>query len=275
MAKSDLLRFQDARDAYRLIGECRDLGSDPALWHGQMFAGLCQLIGVPMVTGGEGQWLRPHDTVKAVSAFQAGFDAHAFELYMAYMRKITPAGDPVFRALQRIHGRLVTRTRRQLVHDTEWYRSAIWDDYHRPSKIDDMLVSVYQVSDRGAVSVICLHRAVGEREFSSRARRLLSFFHGELGSLIGHALVSATEPRPDALAPRVRQTLACLLEGDSEKQVASRLGVSQATAHQYVTALYRHFKVTSRAQLMAHAFRRGAGDRWGFPLAPEEPPGRG
>src|SRR5678815_3020443 len=90
MAKSDLLRFQDARDAYRLIGECRDLGSDPALWHGQMFAGLCQLIGVPMVTGGEGQWLRPHDTVKAVSAFQAGFDAHAFELYMAYMRKITP-----------------------------------------------------------------------------------------------------------------------------------------------------------------------------------------
>jgi DNA-binding NarL/FixJ family response regulator len=93
--------------------------------------------------------------------------------------------------------------------------------------------------------------------------------------LIGHALVSATEPRPDALAPRVRQTLACLLEGDSEKQVASRLGVSQATAHQYVTALYRHFKVTSRAQLMAPAFRRGAGDRWGFPLAPEEPPGRG
>ena len=127
-------RFQDARDAYRLIGECRDLGSDPALWHGQMFAGLCQLIGVPMVTGGEGQWLRPHDTVKAVSAFQAGFDAHAFELYMAYMRKITPAGDPVFRALQRIPGRLVTRTRRQLVHDTEWYRSAIWDDYHRPRR---------------------------------------------------------------------------------------------------------------------------------------------
>ena len=28
MAKSDLLRFQDVRDAYRLIGECRDLGSD-------------------------------------------------------------------------------------------------------------------------------------------------------------------------------------------------------------------------------------------------------
>ena len=27
MAKSDLLRVQDVRDAYRLIGECRDLGA--------------------------------------------------------------------------------------------------------------------------------------------------------------------------------------------------------------------------------------------------------
>lgn len=30
MRKSDLLRVQDVRDAYRLIGDCRDLGSEPA-----------------------------------------------------------------------------------------------------------------------------------------------------------------------------------------------------------------------------------------------------
>ena len=41
MTKSDLLRVQDVRDAYRLIGECRDIGSDPALWHRRMFEGLC------------------------------------------------------------------------------------------------------------------------------------------------------------------------------------------------------------------------------------------
>ena len=92
-----------------------------------------------------------------------------------------------------------------------------------------------------AVSAIGLQRTVGERDFSARARRLLNFFHGELGALIGRSLVSAAEPAPAGLAPRLRQTLACLLEGDSEKQVASRLGVSPATTHQYVTALYRHF----------------------------------
>ena len=36
------------------------------------------------------------------------------------------------------------------------------------------------------------------------------------------------------------------------KQVAARLSLSHATTHQYVTALYRHFGVRSRAQLLVH-----------------------
>jgi len=79
--------------------------------------------------------------------------------------------------------------------------------------------------------------------------------------------VSATEPSPDKLSPRLRQTLACLLEGDSEKQVAARLSLSRATTHQYVTALYRHFRVQSRAQLLANAFKRSGRGLWtGLPL---------
>ena len=48
MRKSDLLRVQDVRDTYRLIGDCRDLGSEPALWQLRMLAGLCQLVGAPV-----------------------------------------------------------------------------------------------------------------------------------------------------------------------------------------------------------------------------------
>jgi DNA-binding CsgD family transcriptional regulator len=85
---------------------------------------------------------------------------------------------------------------------------------------------------------------------------VLNFFHGELGPLVGHALVSATEPALERLSPRLRQTLRCLMEGDSEKQVAARLGLSPATAHQYVTMLYRRFGVHSRARLLVHILRR-------------------
>ena len=73
------------------------------------------------------------------------------------------------------------------------------------------------------------------------------------------ALVSATELSPVELSPRLRQTLAYLLEGASEKQVADRLGLSHATTHQYVTQLYRHFGVGSRAQLMAYVLKRIVG----------------
>jgi len=266
MGKTDLLRVQDVRDAYRLIGECRDLGGDPALWQRRMLEGACRLFGVQVATGGEGRWIRPHRSVEVVSAFDAGFDPRGRDLFMAYQRELGPRGDPIFCALQRVPGRLVTRTRRQLVSDADWYRSAACE-YRRPLGMDEELTSVYQVADDGAISVIALARATREPEFSPREQRLVTFFHEELGRLIGHALVSATEPSPDKLSPRLRQTLACLLEGDSEKQVAARLSLSRATTHQYVTALYRHFRVQSRAQLLANAFKRSGRGLWtGLPL---------
>jgi DNA-binding CsgD family transcriptional regulator len=130
------------------------------------------------------------------------------------------------------------------------------------SDIDNQLTSVYRISGGGDISVIALLRAPGEREFSSREQRLLRFFHCELGRLFGRALASPTEPSPDKLPRRLRQTLTCLLEGDSEKQLAARLSLSQATIHQYVTALYRHFDVRSRAQLLALIIKRVGRAGW-------------
>jgi DNA-binding CsgD family transcriptional regulator len=261
MTKSDLLRVQDVRDAYRLIGECRDLGSDPVLWYRHVLAGLCRLVGARAAVGGEGLWVRPQRTVEPLSVFDAGLDQRGQEVLMAYHRELGPADDPIFQALQHVPGRLVTRSRRQLVSDAVWYRSACFS-YHRLNDTDHQLTSVYQVADSGAISAVTVHRAIGERDFSAREQRLLNFLHGELGPLIGRALVSAAEPSPERLSPRLRQTLACLVEGDSEKQVAARLDLSHATAHQYVTALYRHFGVQSRAQLLAHIIRRIVRGEW-------------
>ena len=261
MAKTELLRVQDVRDASRLIGDCRDVGTDPALWHRRLLEGLCTLIGGPSATGGEGVWLRPQHPVRVLSVHETGFDARAREFYAAFHRELGPSREPIFRAMQRIPGQLVTRSRRQLLSDADWYGSYFFNEFQRPVNIEDRLTSVYQVSEAGAISVLVLHRALGERRFSPREVRLLNFVHEEVGRLIGHALVSVTEPSAEKLSPRLRQTLACLLEGNSEKQVAARLGLSAATTHEYVTALYRHFGVHSRAQLLAHALkRRGRGD---------------
>ena len=67
---------------------------------------------------------------------------------------------------------------------------------------------------------------------------------------------SAPPPDPTAgLAPRHVQTLQRMLAGDSVKQVALHLGVSPHTVHVYVKALYRHFDVSSRGELLARFVR--------------------
>ena len=53
------------------------------------------------------------------------------------------------------------------------------------------------------------------------------------------------------LSPRLQQTLQSLLSGDSEKQVARKLGLSPHTVHVYVKKLYRRYGVSSRGELLA------------------------
>lgn len=56
---------------------------------------------------------------------------------------------------------------------------------------------------------------------------------------------------PAQLSPRKQQTLAGLLSGLSEKQIAGRLGISRNTVHTYVKQLYVDFRINSRSELLA------------------------
>jgi DNA-binding CsgD family transcriptional regulator len=261
MDKSGRLGVNDVCRAYRLIGECRDLGRNPNLWYPHLLQGVSDLVGADAAVGGEGRWGHARGAVEVVSVYDTGFDARGRDALTAYHRDLTPSGDPIFNVLGRSPGRLVTLTRREMITDAVWYRSACFD-YHRLANVDHQATSVFQFTVDRDISVIAAHRGLGKRDFSQRERRLLDFFHSEVGPLIGHALVTSTEVTPERLPPRLRQTLALLLEGESEKSVAARLELSPATVHQYVTALYRRFGVSSRAELMAHAIRRLAMGAW-------------
>jgi DNA-binding CsgD family transcriptional regulator len=261
MGKSDMLRVAEVRDAYRLIGECRDLGNDSARWFPRMLEGMSRLVG-SMVTGGEGLAPRADGAMTPLSTFDSGLSPSDRAVLGAYVRDGGPAADPLFARLEYVPGKATTRTRRQLVRDADYHRSSVYDRYFRVGKVEHRLVSAYQQSAEPSFSLLHLYRAPRERDFSPREQRLLSFFHAELGPLVGRALVSIAEASPDDLSPRLRQTLACLLEGESEKQVAGRLGLSLPTTHQYVTALYKRFGVRSRAQLLAHALRRSGRPPW-------------
>jgi DNA-binding NarL/FixJ family response regulator len=101
-----------------------------------------------------------------------------------------------------------------------------------------------------------LQRPLRDQPFSARQCRLLEFAQQEVSRLVGGSLVSACEANLAGLTPRLRALALCLLEGDSEKQAAARLGLTPASCHQYVKAIYQHFHVSSRAELLAWFLRR-------------------
>ena len=59
------------------------------------------------------------------------------------------------------------------------------------------------------------------------------------------------DPRIGKLPPRLRPVLKHFVEGDSEKQVAAKLGLSKHTVHEYAKILYRQLGVSSRGELLA------------------------
>jgi DNA-binding CsgD family transcriptional regulator len=205
------------------------------------------------------RWARPDGLLVFVHPVVTGFSPKEIAVFAQFMRTRDPnavPGDPTLRRLGQSARQLVTRTRQQLVGDGPWYASLSYNEHRRVIGVDHCIYTLCTLPGEDRFSLIGLHRAVGERGFTSREQRLLHVFHGELRRLTGTVL--ARNPERAGLSPRLSQTLDYLLEGDSEKQIATRMALSLPTVHQYVTALYRHFGACSRAELLARFIRRPA-----------------
>jgi DNA-binding CsgD family transcriptional regulator len=86
-----------------------------------------------------------------------------------------------------------------------------------------------------------------------RRRRLVA----ELCKVVGAHVSGGVRAEAVGLSPRLRQTLEALIVGDSEKQIALKLKVSQHTVHFYVKQLYKRFGANSRGELLARFVRAG------------------
>lgn len=259
MSKSNRLRLRDVRSIFRLIGECRELGADSHAWRLHLFEGLVRLTGAQVGAGGDIQ-LTPTGP-QPLHVADVGWSGEKERArFLQYQSENKLATDKLFKKfiVPLLQTGRVTSSRDQLIPSTEWYRSAHFNEYMRISGINESLISLHAVPHvaSGTVSAITLYRACGERAFDDRTVRLVDLLHQELSPFIGRQLASACEPSAASLAPRVRETLHCLLDGDSAKQTASRLQISQETVNQYVKTIYRHFGVNSRGELLAFWMRK-------------------
>lgn len=256
MSQSQRLRLSEVRSLFRLVGECRELGADSRTWRLHALNQLRVLVGAQVGSVGESTAPAIEGTRGMIDHLDAGWSSPAARRYqIAYHQDQMLARDPFIRQFARLRGRHNTRSPEQLLELRQWHRSVSFNEYFRAAEVDAGLLSQHLLGN-GLFSTLSFHRPFGEPLFGRRERRLVYLFHQEIGPLIGKSLARAREPAVSDLAPRVRQTLDCLLEGDSEKQAAARLGLSQTTVHDYVRTLYRHFGVSSRAELLAYFLRR-------------------
>jgi DNA-binding CsgD family transcriptional regulator len=87
-----------------------------------------------------------------------------------------------------------------------------------------------------------------------RQRKLVAMFCKMLGDQVSEGKPAEIDGPP--MAPRQRQTLELLLNGNAEKEIAARLAISRHTVHVYVKSLYKRFGVSSRAELLARWVQR-------------------
>lgn len=155
--------------------------------------------------------------------------------------------------------------RHELVDDDTWYSSDHVQRFRKRAGMDSAIYctvpAIVPPNDMILPGVrrgwsVCANRPWKAPPFTPRERDLvLAAFIGVTPLLRGTWNPPAT-PQQAALGDvplRLRKVLACLLDGDSEKQAATKLKLSQHTVHSYVKKLYAHFGVRSRAELLVRA----------------------
>lgn len=240
------LTWSDARAIFELLGELRDLGRDPLTWRTWMLRALAERLGAKVAVGAEAPVASVTDSATYLAQKDLGFTADERAAWWGTCDLPLDANDPAQPRYERVGAGSFTATRQAFVDDRTWYRSRYANEIARRANFDHLVVSHQAAHRFGSVHVVLFYRAWGEPPFSPREVRFLERFHRELGRQWRDA-----DPTRHRLPPRLEQTLAALLEGDSEKQVAARLGIAPATVHDYVKAIHRHFGVHSRGELLA------------------------
>lgn len=115
----------------------------------------------------------------------------------------------------------------------------------------DTVFSLYAL-DAVTMSGIGLHRRQGKPLYSVRERTLAHLVLTQVDWLHrAQTDVPANNNSLLDLSPRQREVLLHLLGGDGRKQVARKMSLSEYTVDDHVQAIYRHFNVTSKSELLS------------------------
>ncbi|MCR9292608.1 MAG: LuxR C-terminal-related transcriptional regulator [bacterium] len=255
MSKSQRMRIRDYRRIYELVGQCRELGADPLAWREHLQNAARDVFGSQIAIytesdrvaePGTRDWLRIR--LHLDSGWPCESDRRAmFRLYETGHPDCE--GSPFTSEIADSPRLLKVGCRRDALDDRRWYRGFFYNEFMKPAHMDDAIMMRHRLGDE--IRLLVLQRANNDVAFELRQIRMLRLLGVELAREFNQSLAARGGFSVADLAPRLRQVLIGLLEGDSEKQVALRLSLSQHTVHDYVKSLHKRFQVQSRGELLS------------------------
>jgi DNA-binding CsgD family transcriptional regulator len=261
------LTTDDVSGVIRLVREVTERWDDPVAWREHLLHGACALV-----HGNVGTMIAQYDgrhesfgrigVVAAVGVpaelrayLEPAVSDFSYRSWDDASSKGLPGMTNLYGEFRR-QGGWVTASRNHFTDDATRYAGTRYQQFRRRLNTDDYVISIRIVDLPQRAEAIAVDRPFGAPRFGPREVALLKILHDEIAPLVGVRLTTEAHLSRDGLSTRLRETLSLLLDGLSEKQVARRMHLSTGTVHEYVGVLYKHFRVSSRGELLAYFVRR-------------------
>jgi DNA-binding CsgD family transcriptional regulator len=155
----------------------------------------------------------------------------------------------------------------------QWHSTGMYSDLYRPKGLEHELMLTLpsggaRGSGPGPSLRLFLFRGPG-RDFSEADRALLALIRPHLHQ----AHLDAQRHREPRLTPRHWELLHLLAAGQTNAQIARRLGISEGTVRKHLENIYGRLQVSSRTAAVTRAFG-SAGERADFRAANARRPAR-
>jgi len=241
--------------ASKLAWETREVAAARGAWQQHLVDGLQQLFNAQVAFVPEVE-TQPDGKFVLRSVYKAGvIDDSDFRTLIAHLDD-PDAQDPVIQKMVPLKNAIACARREDLVPDDEWYSGKHFNEYRSPAKLDPVMFGFAPSSHSNWFVGMGVHRSADDRAFDQSGPalfRVLCEGVAELCRTIG--------PRSnplDGVPQKRRSVLERLLAGDSERQAALALGMTEHAVHAHVKSLHKQFSVCSRGELLARFIEPGS-----------------
>lgn len=255
MPRTQTPTYRSVKQAATLVGDivasARSLQQAQAL----LCDGLRPLLNAKLVLAGHLAGLVSDGNLRTWSTAASGWaDAAEIAAFEDYLRE-GAATDPVLAALSAQPRPIALLARRDVLDDDSWHRNRYYNEHRLRAGVDDCVLASTQVPRDTLVAsssralMLGAHRARGDTVFTRRHRALMEMVCTGLAPTL--LKLEARERSIDALPDRLRELFTWLTTtAKTEKEIASEMGLSPGTVHQYTRRLLATLGADSRIELM-------------------------